>query len=172
MPVNATPLAALYRSGRRLRRRSDGRSQNFHDDRLEMHQSWVLPAPHNEVLPVRTDHAEELMRYSTLPLAVPSMPKQPTQRPLGRSFRSWRTLLAVGLPALLASCGGYDHGDNCFQCGPGVQQSELSLGVVSADFNKDGFADVVALSTIEPPSAPNASNPVSYTHLDVYKRQY
>jgi hypothetical protein len=105
------------------------------------------------------------MRYTTLPLAVPSMPMQPMQHPLGRSFRSWRTLLTVGLPVLLASCGGYDHGDNCFQCGPVVPQREQSLGVVSADFNKDGFADVVALSTIDPPSAPNASNLKAYLSI-------
>jgi len=87
------------------------------------------------------------------------------QRPAGRSLSAWRPLLAVALPGLLASCGGYDHGDNCFQCGPVVPQREISLGVVSADFNKDGFADVVALSTDEPASAPNASNLKAYLSI-------
>jgi hypothetical protein len=59
---------------------------------------------------------------------------------------------------LLASCGGYDHGDNCYLCNPVVPQNEVSLGVVSADFNGDGLPDVVALSTDEPPSSRNASN--------------
>jgi hypothetical protein len=107
------------------------------------------------------------MRDSTLPLAVPSTPKLPTVRPLRAGLTSWRALLAVALPALLVNCGGYDHGDYCFQCGPGGTPTEISLGVVSADFNDDGFADVVALSTIAPGLAPtqNASNLKTYLSI-------
>jgi hypothetical protein len=69
------------------------------------------------------------------------------------------------VPALLASCGGHDHDDYCFQCGPVGPQTEVSLGVVSADFNKDGIPDVVALSTVEPAAAPNASNLKTYLSI-------
>ena len=62
-------------------------------------------------------------------------------------------LLAVC--ALLASCGDYHHG--CYGCG-NFTPAEFSNGVVSADFNGDGFADVVALSTVQPPVSANASN--------------
>jgi len=105
------------------------------------------------------------MRYSTLPLAVPSTPKLPILPSRRAGLRSWRALLAVALPAVLVNCGGYDHGDYCFQCGPGGAPTEISLGVVSADFNGDGFADVVALSTIEPALAPNASNLKTYLSI-------
>jgi hypothetical protein len=66
---------------------------------------------------------------------------------------------------LLASCGGDDHGYNCFNCGPPQQQREISLGVVSADFNNIGLADVVALSTYSPALAPNASNLKTYLSI-------
>jgi len=102
------------------------------------------------------------MHDSTLPLAVTSKSKLATQHRSGHRITSWQGLMAVVLPGLLASCGGYDHGDYCFQCGPPGPQTEVSLGVASADFNKDGFADVVALSTDEPASAPDASNLKAY----------
>jgi len=102
------------------------------------------------------------MPHSTLPLAGLSMPKQLLQHPPGNQLSSWRVLAAVALPGLLASCGGWDHDDNCFNCGPPQQQTEISLGVVTADFNNGGFPDVVALSTYSPPSAPNASNLKTY----------
>jgi hypothetical protein len=74
------------------------------------------------------------------------------------------------VPALFASCGGHDHDDYCFQCGPVGPQTEVSLGVVSADFNKDGIPDVVALSTDEPATAPNASN--LKTYLSIARGEY
>jgi hypothetical protein len=62
--------------------------------------------------------------------------------------------------ALLASCDDHDHG--CFfGCG-NVTPSESSAGVVSADFNGDGFADVVALSTVLPRSSASPSNIEAY----------
>jgi len=99
------------------------------------------------------------MQHSTLPLAVQSLPTQSMQRPAGSWLNSLRPLLAAALPALLASCGGDDH---CFLCGPVLPTTEVSRGVVSADFNGDGFADVVALSTDRPASAPDASNLKAY----------
>src|ERR1700692_3348434 len=57
--------------------------------------------------------------------------------------------------ALLASCN--DNGYGCFGCG-NVTPTEISKGVVSTDFNGDGFADVVALSSIRPAAAPGSSN--------------
>ena len=60
---------------------------------------------------------------------------------------------------LLASCDDHDHG--CFGCGH-FTPTEFSSGVVSADFNGDGFADVVALSTILPPVSASPSNIQAY----------
>lgn len=80
-----------------------------------------------------------------------------------RRRHSWQVLLAAAVPVLLSSCGGYGNND-CFPCGP-VNPEEFSNGVVSADFNSDGFADVVALSTVEPAFAPNASNFKAYLSI-------
>jgi hypothetical protein len=71
---------------------------------------------------------------------------------------SLRLPLAI-LCALLASCDDHDH--RCFGC-VNVTPTELSAGVVSADFNGDGFADVVALSTILPPVSASPSNIKTY----------
>jgi FG-GAP-like repeat len=70
-----------------------------------------------------------------------------------------RALLALAVPVLLASChDGYDHNDNFFY----QQPVEVSQGVVSADFNGDGFPDIVQLSTVEPMQAPGGSNLKAY----------
>jgi FG-GAP-like repeat/FG-GAP repeat len=61
--------------------------------------------------------------------------------------------------ALLVSCDDHDRG--CFGCG-NLTPSEFSAGVVSADFNGDGFADVVALSTVLPPVSASPSNLKAY----------
>jgi hypothetical protein len=64
--------------------------------------------------------------------------------------------IGIVLSALLASCDDHDGGRGCFPCGH-VTPQETSAGVVSADFNGDGFADVVALSSVHP-SASGSSN--------------
>jgi FG-GAP-like repeat len=61
--------------------------------------------------------------------------------------------------ALLASCNDHDHG--CFGC-RNIAPAEFSAGVVSADFNGDGFADVVALSTVLPTVSASPSNIKTY----------
>jgi FG-GAP-like repeat/FG-GAP repeat len=71
---------------------------------------------------------------------------------------SLRLPLAI-VCALLASCDDHDH--RCFGC-VNATPTELSAGVVSADFNGDGFADVVALSTIQPPISASPSNIKTY----------
>jgi hypothetical protein len=63
--------------------------------------------------------------------------------------------LAVTLSALLASCDDHD-GPFCRSCG-NITPTESSKGVVSADFNGDGFADVVALSSIHPAATPGSN---------------
>jgi hypothetical protein len=68
-------------------------------------------------------------------------------------------LALVGLCAVLASCDDHFHG--CYGCG-NITPTEFSNGVVSADFNGDGFADVVALSTVLPAVSPSASNIKAY----------
>ncbi len=65
----------------------------------------------------------------------------------------------IALCAMLASCNDYQHG--CYGCGD-FTPAEFSNGVVSADFNGDGFADVVALSTVQPSASSNPSNIKAY----------
>jgi hypothetical protein len=81
-----------------------------------------------------------------------------------RAARAWRPIVAIALPALLASCGGDDHRFDCFNCVP-VTPFEFSRGVVSADFNGDGFSDVVALSSTQPVLGANASNLKAYLSI-------
>ena len=69
------------------------------------------------------------------------------------------SLPLLGLCAVLASCDDGYRG--CYGCG-NITPTEFSNGVVSADFNGDGFADVVALSTVQPPVSPTASNIKAY----------
>jgi FG-GAP-like repeat len=59
---------------------------------------------------------------------------------------SARWLIGLATIALLSSC---DNHDNCFGC-RNFPPTEFSSGVSSADFNGDGFADVIALSQIQP----------------------
>jgi hypothetical protein len=70
-----------------------------------------------------------------------------TASPQSRPLRIQPLAFGISLCALLAGCDdGYDHHDICYSCG--YTPTEISKGVVSADFNGDGFADVVALSSI------------------------
>jgi FG-GAP-like repeat len=71
---------------------------------------------------------------------------------------SLRLTLAIAC-ALLVSCNDGDRG--CFGCA-GFTPTEFSNGVVGADFNGDGFADVIALSTIRPPVSASPSNIKAY----------
>src|ERR1700688_1478505 len=73
-------------------------------------------------------------------------------------------VVSLGLPlaalcAALASCN--DYNDRCYGCG-NYTPTEFSNGVVSGDFNGDGFADVIALSTVQPPVSSYASNIKAY----------
>src|ERR1700721_2103437 len=69
------------------------------------------------------------------------------------------SLPLISLCVVLASCDDDDRG--CFGCG-NITPTEFSNGVVSADFNGDGFADVVALSTVQPAVSPTPSNIKAY----------
>jgi hypothetical protein len=71
--------------------------------------------------------------------------------PRGTSLRLALALLC----AVLASCNDNHQSGN-------VIPTEASNGVVSADFNGDGFADVVALSTVQPPVSSSPSNLKAY----------
>jgi hypothetical protein len=66
------------------------------------------------------------------------------------------------LCVLLASCGN-DYNNGCwgYACG-NVTPTELSAGVVAADFNNDGLTDVVQLSFARPPVVQNSSNIKTY----------
>src|SRR5882672_2534829 len=68
-----------------------------------------------------------------------------------------RLILGFALSALLAGCWD-DNRDVCYSCGYVTPPTEISKGVVGADFNGDGFADVVALSSVHPGAAPGSSN--------------
>jgi hypothetical protein len=69
------------------------------------------------------------------------------------------SLLLVAATSLLASCNSNDN-NGCWGCN--FTPTEISQGVVSADFNGDGFSDVVALSTVVPPAFVGASNIKTY----------
>jgi FG-GAP-like repeat len=63
-----------------------------------------------------------------------------------------RLLLGMAVSVLLAGCNNYNN-NSCYGfCGP---PTEISRGVVAADFNGDGFPDVIALSTVIPQVAPS-----------------
>lgn len=105
------------------------------------------------------------MLHSSIPLRAMRAPSSQAarRRPI-RAVQLRRAILAIAVPALLASCGGDDH-DVCFNCFPAVTPVEVSHGVVSADFNNDSFADVVALSTEQPATSRNASNLKAYLSI-------
>src|ERR1700683_764800 len=70
-------------------------------------------------------------------------------------LRTWRALLALALLPVLASCN--DHGDDyCYYCG--VPPAEISQGVVTGNFNGNGFASVVSLSALTPYQGPGSGN--------------
>ena len=71
-----------------------------------------------------------------------------------------RVLFGIALSILLASCDNNNYYGPCYGCGG--PPTENSYGVVSADFNGDGFPDVVALSTVIPPPGPGSSNLKTY----------
>ena len=68
-------------------------------------------------------------------------------------LKSLRLPLALAC-ALLASCNDGHDGH--------IAPREFSAGVVSADFNGDGFADVIALSLVLPPVSASPSNIKAY----------
>lgn len=67
---------------------------------------------------------------------------------------AWAALTAV---TLLASCGGDYGGSNS-----GYPPVEMSAGVVAADFNNDGFADIVQLSSVQNGLEPDPANLKTY----------
>jgi hypothetical protein len=70
------------------------------------------------------------------------------------------TWMALAAAPLLASCGGgSDSCSNCVLLPPPV---ELSAAVVAADFNGDGHADVVQLSSVQTGLEPDPANLKSY----------
>src|SRR5882672_8857914 len=71
-----------------------------------------------------------------------------------------RLALGIALSALVASCDD-DWRGGCHNC-VHVTPVEISTGVVSADFNGDGFADVVAVSSVHPEMAGGSSNLKAY----------
>lgn len=95
---------------------------------------------------------------STVPRAESSRAPGEHCRGLGARARAGVTVATLAaLPACLLGCGGNDYYyGGCGDCG--VTPQEVSYGVVSADFNGDGIADVVALSSLRPPTGQNPSN--------------
>jgi hypothetical protein len=76
------------------------------------------------------------------------------------SLRSlWRPGTALVLLPLLSSCGG---GYDCADCSSGYPPVEMSAGVVAADFNGDGFADILQLSSVQNGLEPDPAYLKSY----------
>jgi hypothetical protein len=100
------------------------------------------------------------MRNSTHPSRAPTAESAlATGRSLTHALRTWRVLFGIALLSVLASCNnGYDN--NFYSSG--VMPAEISLGVVTGNFNASGHASVVAMSAIEPAPA------VGYDNLKVY----
>ncbi len=99
------------------------------------------------------------MSYSSRPSMAQALRRLPR-----RVQRAWPIGAGVAVSLLLASCDngyGNGYGNQCYSCFSGTPY-EFSYGVVSADFNGDGFADVVQLSSVFPLEAPGASNIKSY----------
>jgi hypothetical protein len=98
------------------------------------------------------------MRLSTHhSMALTADPALATARTLTHDLYPWRAMCGVALLLTLASCDN-GYGDNCCAYIP----TEVSLGVVTGNFNANGFASVVAMSAIEPAPA------VGYDNLKVY----
>ena len=96
------------------------------------------------------------------PLA--SAPRAPRRSRLSPpTLRSaWQLGVGIAVSALLASCdSGYGNDSGCWDCYSGPS-NEYSYGVVAGDFNGDGFADVVALSSLSPLPGPGSSNLKAY----------
>jgi hypothetical protein len=72
-----------------------------------------------------------------------------------------RLALGIALSVLVTSCDDDYRRGGCHSCGH-VTPVEISTGVVSADFNGDGFADVVAVSSVHPEMAGGSSNLKAY----------
>ncbi|MGO9592872.1 MAG: FG-GAP repeat domain-containing protein [Steroidobacteraceae bacterium] len=72
-----------------------------------------------------------------------------------RALRPWALLTVVGG---LSSCGGYNNCDNCYNYTP----SEVSYGLVAADFNGNGFTSIVQTSTVKSGFAPYPGNLKAY----------
>ncbi|HWS63253.1 MAG TPA: VCBS repeat-containing protein [Steroidobacteraceae bacterium] len=73
-----------------------------------------------------------------------------------------RIALGMALSALLASCDDGYGGGGCYSSCGNFTPYEVSAGVVSADFNGDGFADIVAASSVHPETAAGSSNLKAY----------
>ena len=88
------------------------------------------------------------MRYSIHPSTASTNKRAPaTKRLFVHGLRSWRALFGLAILPVLASCNdGSDNG--CYSCG--AIPAEVSLGVVTGNFNANGLTSVVALSAIEP----------------------
>jgi len=88
------------------------------------------------------------MGNTTFQVTAPGAePAASAERNLGRS-RPWRALFGIVLLPLLTSCGDDNDYNFCSSCG--APPSEVSLGVVSGNFNSNGFTSVVAISSLEP----------------------
>src|SRR5260370_28406802 len=73
-----------------------------------------------------------------------------------------RIALGMALSALLASCDDGYGGGGCYSSCGNFTPYEVSAGIVSADFNGDGFADIVAASSVHPETAAGSSNLKAY----------
>ncbi len=71
----------------------------------------------------------------------------------------WRPGAALVLLPMLSSCGG---GYDCWDCNNGYPPVEMSAGVIAADFNGDGFTDILQLSSVQNGLEPDPAYLKSY----------
>ena len=95
------------------------------------------------------------MSYSTHISTALTAPAPASKRPLAYGLRPWQVLFGLVIVSALASCNdGYNY--SCSNCV--VTPTEVSLGVVTGNFNGNGFTSVVALSALEPEPAVGSAN--------------
>src|SRR5579859_609612 len=112
---------------------------------------------------LQSSSTDRALRHPELAmLAVPKLagPKLAVPKLAFPKLALPKLTLAIPLCALLASCYD-DYGGACC-VNANVTPVEVSTGLVSADFNGDGFPDVVVSSSVHPEATASSANLKAY----------